>query len=295
MKTAKSKLDALSIALLILLCASWGLNQVAIKAAVEQIPPVLQASLRSMGSALLLFIWMKYKKIPIFNRDGSLKAGILVGLVFTLEFILIFWGLKYTTASRSVIFINTSPFVVALGAQFFIPGERLTPLKFLGMVLAFAGIVFAFNDDMGSGNHTTLVGDIMLLTAALLWGTSTILIKTTTLARVPAAKTLLYQLSVSGLIMPFFSLAMGESLPALPQTMALVSLGYQIIWVAFITYLIWFWMLQVYPASLLAPFTFLSPLFGVLSGALLLGEPVTSHLIWSLSLVALGIYLVNRK
>ena len=291
----KKNLDVVSVSLLLFLCASWGLNQVAIKAAVAEIPPVLQAAVRSVGSGLLLFAWMRFKKIPIFNSDGTLKWGLLVGGLFTMEFILIFWGLEYTTASRSVIFLNTAPFVVALGAQFLIPGEGLTPMKITGMLLAFAGIVFAFNDDLGTAGASTLTGDIMLLAAAVLWGLTTICIKISPLARIPAAKTLLYQLTSSSVGMSVLSVVMGESLPGMPGGVALFSIGYQIIWVAFFTYLVWFWLLTVYPASLLAPFMFLTPLFGVLAGALLLGEPLTLHLMGALALVATGIYLVNRK
>ncbi len=294
MPLVKDRLDLLSVSLLILLCASWGMNQVAIKAAVTDIPPMFQGTVRSLGAGLLLFAWMRMKQIPIFTPDRTLKWGILVGLLFSFEFVLVYWGLEYTTASRSVIFINTSPFVVAVGAQFFIPNERLTPMKLLGLILAFCGIIFAFNDDLDTGGHATLVGDLMLLGAAALWGATTVVIKSSPLKHAPGSKVLLYQLTASALAMPVFSLVMGETLVQMPSAMAVASLVYQTVWVAFVTYLIWFWMLTIYPASLLAPFTFLAPLFGVLAGALLLGEPVTAHLMGALALVATGIYLVNR-
>ncbi len=288
-------IDLKGVVLLIILCASWGLNQAAIKIGVTEIPPVFQAGLRSTGSALLVMLWMRLRGRSILEKDGTLWWGILVGTLFAGEFILIYWGLEFTNASRSAIFLNTSPFVVALGAHLFIKTERLTRVQTMGMVIAFCGIMAAFHESLNLPTRDMLLGDAMILGAAILWGSVTVIIKASPLTRISPSKTLLYQLGVSTPVLFLASACLGEQ-PSLSWRPAVTaSLAYQIVWVAFITYVAWFWLIRKYPISRIAPFTFLTPLFGVAAGALILGEPLTVFLICALALVGMGIYLVNRK
>lgn len=287
-------LDILAMVLLVVLCASWGLQQVAIKVTNPGVPPLLQAGIRSAGSAALLWIWMALRREPFFKRDGTLGWGIAAGLLFAGEFLLIYWGLEFTNASRAVVFLYMAPFVVALGAQLFVAGERLRVIQVIGLCCAFAGIVAAFSESLNTHSLRMLIGDGMLVGAAVLWGATTVMIRACPLIHIPAAKTLLYQLLVSALVLPLGSFIKGEGGIALVTPLILGSLAYQIIWVAFITYLAWFWMLRRYPPSRLASFTFLTPLFGVMAGGLLLNEPMTNMLLLALVLVASGIYLVNR-
>ena len=287
-------LDILAMVLLVVLCASWGLQQVAIKVTNPGVPPLLQAGIRSAGSAALLWIWMALRREPFFKRDGTLGWGIAAGLLFAGEFLLIYWGLEFTNASRAVVFLYMAPFVVALGAQLFVTGERLRVIQVIGLCCAFAGIVAAFSESLNTHSLRMLIGDGMLAGAAVLWGATTVMIRACPLIHITAAKTLLYQLLVSALVLPLGSFIKGEGGIALVTPLILGSLAYQIIWVAFITYLAWFWMLRRYPPSRLASFTFLTPLFGVMAGGLLLNEPMTNMLLLALVLVASGIYLVNR-
>lgn len=295
MKPDTSTIDIRAMALLIILCASWGLNQVAIKVAVADIPPVLQAGIRSMGATCLMLVWMTIKKQPLLEKDGTLLWGFMAGLLFSAEFVLIYWGLEFTNASRSSIFLSTSPFIVALGAQLFIRTEYLSRIQIIGMVLAFAGILVAFHESLSLPDPGMIKGDIMLLGAAVFWGATTVLIKASPLAMVYPGKVLLYQLGVSAVILPFASIFLGEPHIQPLTPLVISSLIYQIVWVAFITYVTWFWLIRTYPVSRLAPFTFLTPLFGVMAGSWLLGETVTIYLLFALGMVGAGIYLVNRR
>jgi drug/metabolite transporter (DMT)-like permease len=287
-------LDTTAVLILIVLCASWGLQQVAIKVILPEVAPVLQAAIRSMGATVLLLLWMVLRGDRIVNRDGTLWWGIAAGLLFAFEFMFIYWGLTFTLASRSVIFIYLSPFVVAIGAQLFVPGEHLRKVQVLGLVGAFVGLVVAFGESLSLPDKTMLIGDAMLVLAAVLWGATTVLIKASPLATINASKTLLYQLGVSALVLPVGAWLLGESLPTSLSLLAIGSLVYQAVWIAFVTYLIWFWLVRHYPASRLASFTFLTPLFGVILANLILSEPLTGGLLVALVLVASGIYLVNR-
>jgi drug/metabolite transporter (DMT)-like permease len=290
----KPSLDIVAMAMLVVLCASWGVQQVAIKVTNPAVPPLLQSGLRSAGSAVLLWLWMALRREPFLKRDGTLGWGIAAGLLFAGEFLLIYWGLEFTNASRAVIFLYISPFVVALGAQLFVPGERLRATQVIGLCCAFAGIVVAFSESLSLPNPRVLIGDGMLTGAAVLWGATTVMIRACPLVRIPAAKTLLYQLLVSAVVLPLGSLLKDEGGIAGMTPLIMGSLAYQMIWVAFITYLAWFWLLRRYPPSRLASFTFLTPLFGVLAGGFLLEESITSMLMLALVMVGGGIYLVNR-
>jgi drug/metabolite transporter (DMT)-like permease len=294
MNSGKTRLDFTAMAMLIILCISWGLQQISIKVANGGISPVLQSGIRSIGACLLLSIWMSVRRKSVMERDGTLWWGIGAGVLFAGEFFLVYWGLNYTNASRSVIFLYMSPFVVALGAQLFIPGERLRAIQVAGLCCAFTGIVVAFYESLGLPTRRVLIGDSMLILAAVFWGSTTVLIKASPLSKISASKTLLYQLVVSSILLPLGSLALNE--PGVIRLTPLIAacLVYQTVWVAFITYLAWFWLIANYPASRLAAFTFLTPLFGVIAGAILLQEPITGFLLVSLFLVGTGIYLVNR-
>jgi drug/metabolite transporter (DMT)-like permease len=291
---SKQALDLTAMAILVILCASWALQQVTIKVASHGISPVLQSGIRSVGAMILLLIWMVMRREPILERDGTLWWGIAAGLLFGFEFLLIYLGLEFTHASRAVIFLYMSPFVVALGAQLFIPGEHLRTIQVVGLCCAFAGIALAFRESLSLNTYQTLIGDSMLAGAAVLWGSTTVLVKASPLTKIRPSKILLYQLAVSAVVLPIGSLAMNE--PGVIQITPLIvgCLAYQTVWVAFITYLAWFWLVRTYPASRLASFTFLTPLFGVVAGGLLLDEPITNILLLSLVLVSTGIYLVNR-
>jgi len=295
MTDRKTHLDALAVAALVVLCLSWGGQQVAIKLTLADVSPVMQGAIRSIGATILVGLWMLARRQPLFERDGTLWWGLLAGFLFAIEFLLIYWGLDFTHASRAVIFVYLSPFVVALGAQWFIPGEKLEPPQLAGLVLAFSGILLAFGESLTLPSRRMLIGDAMLIAAAVFWGATTIVIKAGPLARVPAAKTLLYQLAVSAIVLPAGSLALGEPGIIRLSPLATWSLVYQTVWIASVTYLAWFWLIRHYPAPKLASFTFLTPIFGVLAGHFVLGEPLTTFLVVALILVATGIRYVNRR
>jgi drug/metabolite transporter (DMT)-like permease len=290
----RDALDLTAILVLVALCVSWGLQQVTVKIANQGISPIWQSGLRSIGSAILLLIWMAARRQRFLERDGTLWYGIAAGLLFALEFVLIYWGLEFTSASRAVIFLYLSPFVVAIGAQLFIPSEHLRTIQVLGLICAFVGLVAAFSESLTLPTYRMLIGDSMLAAAAVFWGATTVLVKASPLAQIAPSKTLLYQLAVSAVVLPLGSIAMGE--PGIFNVTGLIiaCMVYQIVWVAFVTYLAWFWLIRHYPASRLASFTFLTPLFGVIAGGTLLHEPITNTLLLALILVGAGIYLVNR-
>lgn len=297
MSDRKSHLDTLAVAAVVACCFLWGLNQVAAKVALSEVAPLWQATIRSFGGALLVWGWSRYRGIALFERDGSLPGGLLAGALFGAEFLCIFIGLQFTTASRMVVFIYISPFVVALGMPFIARAEQLSRWQMAGLLLAFAGVAWAFAEGFtmpAAGEHQ-LLGDALGVLAGVLWGATTLAIRGSKLGSANAEKTLLYQLAVSGLLLFVAALVAGSPLPVRLSTLVWASLFFQVAIVTFASYLVWFWLVRSYPATKLSSFTLLTPVFGLLMGALLLGEPITLRLVLALAAVALGIVLVNRQ
>jgi drug/metabolite transporter (DMT)-like permease len=293
----KPHLDALAVTCLIACCFLWGLNQVAAKAVMAEVPALQQAALRSVGGAALVWAWARARGIPLFEADGTLPGGLLAGVLFAAEFSCIFLGLQFTSASRMVVFLYLAPFVVALGMPFISRSERLSWVQMFGLVGAFAGVAWAFSEGFSRpavGDRQWL-GDSLGVAAAVLWGATTLGIRATRLGAASAEKTLLYQLAVSAVALTLAALAAGAPLPGALSAMAWASLAFQVVIVAFASFLLWFWLMRHYPATQLASFTLLTPVFGLLLGGLLLGEPITLRLQVALVAVAFGIVLVNRK
>ena len=292
-----SSLDSRAIGTLLVCCLLWGLNQVAVKVALPGIPALLQASARSLIGGLLVFAWARWRGVPMFNADGTLWAGLLAGALFAAEFGAIFLGLQFTTASRMVVFLYLSPFVVALGMPFVSRSERLTPVQATGLLLAFGGVAWAFTESFSlpSVAPRQWWGDALGVAAAVLWGATTLVIRASRLSSASAEKTLLYQLGMSAAALAIVGVAAGEVWPASLSALVAWSFAFQCVVVSFASYLAWFWLVRHYPATRLASFTLLTPVFGLLLGAWLLGEPITLRLWVALATVSAGIILVNRR
>ena len=292
----KDHLDTLAVSLLVVCCAFWGFQQILIKFAGREIPPLWQASLRMWGATALLWLWCRGRGVPLFQRDGSLPGGLLVGLLFAAEFVFIYLGLQHTSASRLTVFLYTSPFWVALLLLRFVSAERLRPIQWAGLCLAFAAVAVAFSEAFLHGSTPgQWKGDAMGLAAGLFWGLTTVAIRTTRIATVAAEKSLFYQLGVTAAVTPLLSLALGERWALDYSALAWGSVFLQTAVGAFASYLAWMWMLRHYPATRMATFTFLTPLFALVFGVLLLGEPLTLQLLLALAGVAAGIVLVSRR
>jgi drug/metabolite transporter (DMT)-like permease len=294
----KDHLDAFAVAALLLCCVLWGLNQVATKVALADIPPLTQAAIRSFGAALLVLAWSRWRGIGLWTRDGTLPGGLVAGALFAAEFACIFVGLQFTSASRMVVFIYVAPFVVAAGMHFVARGEHLNPAHWLGLAIAFAGVAWAFGEAFApdaAGGPRQWLGDTLGVAAAVFWAATTLAIRATALAKAPAEKTLLYQLAVSAALLALGAHWASESWPAKVSALALSALAFQTVVVTFASYLLWFWLVRHYPATRLAAFTLLTPVAGLAAGVGLLGEPLTLRLGVAVVAVAFGIALVSRR
>ena len=290
----KDHLDGLAIGILIACCMFWGLQQILVKAVMAEVPPLMQASVRCIGACVLLLLWCRVRGIRLFERDGSLWAGLLAGSLFAAEFACIYLGLRYTSASRLTVFLYTSPFWVAALVPLFVKSERLRPMQWLGLACAFVAVAFAMREGLSLGGGSA-TGDLLGLAAGALWGLTTVSIRATGLTRISPEKLLFYQIATTAIVVPWISVALGEHWTFDWSPMAWGSVLAQTVIGAFASYLAWMWMLGRYPATKISVFVFLTPLFALLFGTVLLHEAASNTLLAALGLVVAGIVLVNRR
>jgi drug/metabolite transporter (DMT)-like permease len=283
------------VLVLVLLSFLWGGNMVSIKFSNQGIPPVLAATIRSVVASLLLWLCARALSERVFLPWKQVGHGVAIGILFGLEFFLLYWGIVYTDASRAVIFLYTHPLWVAIGAHFLLSNERLNWIKSAGLCLAFAGLISVFASRSTSLGPLHSVGDLMEVGAGVLWAATTLYIKRFIWNRpITHFQTLFAQLFFSIPILAAGSLLLESGKPVILAPVVVSAIVYQTVVVAFFSYLVWFWMIHRYPVSRLAAFTFLAPLFGVILSGMLLKEDLTFQLWVGFLLVSAGIYLVNR-
>ncbi len=292
---SKDYLDFKAVLVIISLTLIWGLNYPAIKVSNQGISPVFTSAVRSMVASVCGVIYCLTRREKVFHTDSRLFHGFMAGLLFGLEFACVYFGLLYTDAARSAIFVYTNPFFVAIGAHFFLRGDRMTTLKMFGLTLAFAGVCFVFLGKPKSAKETMVVGDVLEILAGFLWGATTVYIKKFMAERIPPINTFLYQILFSIPILLIVSSLLEPQWVYKIDLRIISSLFFQSIIVAFISYFFWFSLIHRYSVSRLSSFTFFTPLFGVLFGVLFLKEDLTISLVIGLPMVSLGIFLVNWR
>jgi drug/metabolite transporter (DMT)-like permease len=285
-------MTAQAMALLAGCCLIWGVGLVMVKIASAWLPPVLNAGLRSVAAGAVLFFWVRWRGISLSLRDGTFGPAAACATFFALEFIALYAGIAQTPVARATIFLHCAPFVAAAGEHVLVPGHRLTGLRVLGLLAAFAGLVISLWDGLGTGG--TLTGDLLCLAGGVFWGLTTIVLKVTPLRSTETEKTLFLQLALSAPLILLGSYLLGEAPPGPATPAAVAAFAYTVFAVVVFGYSMWFWLMRTYSAATLHAFTFLTPLFGVLAGAALLAERLSLLTMIGLALVTLGIILVNR-
>lgn len=289
-------LDARAVGLMITLCSVWSLQQISLKVVAGEVSPMLMVGIRSGVATLLVALLMRWRGEGLQWAAGRWRAGLAVGALFALEYVLIAEALRFTHASHVAVFLYTAPIFAALGLQWKLPAERLHAVQWLGICVAFAGVAVTFlvrdaNSADSAAAHV-LLGDGMALLAGVAWGATTVTIRCTSLASAPATETLLYQLAGAFVLLVPAALWLGQSrFEATPTVWA--HLAFQSVVVSFASFLAWFWLLRRYLASRLGVLSFLTPAFGVVLGIWLLGEPLETGFVIGSALVLTGIVLVS--
>ena len=294
MITTRKPIDGFAAGTMLLLCAIWGAQQVAIKLAAPDVAPIMQVALRSGLSALLVAGLMIWRGGRLSLRDRTARPGLLAGALFAGEFLFIAEGLRRTSASHMAVFLYTAPVFTALGLHLLLPAERLRRHQWLGVLVAFAGIALAFMGGTARGvTASTLGGDLLGILAGAAWGATTVVIRTSRLSEAPPTQTLLYQLAGGFVILLAAAFASGQAGRVSLTPVAWESLLFQGVVVSFASYLTWFWLLRRYLATRLSVFSFMTPIFGVTFGVLVLGDPISPSFAGGAALVLAGITIVS--
>jgi drug/metabolite transporter (DMT)-like permease len=291
----RPSLNLQAIALITGCCLIWGYQQIAIQAIADEVSLLMQLTIRSIIASACVWVWMAVKGIRPFQPDRTLIPGVIAGLLFFAEFVLLYSALEYTNTSRAITFLYLAPFIVALVLPIFIPAERLNVLQSSGLLIAFGGLAFAFHDGFSSSTAQFWLGDIAVIGAAMAWALTTIVVRTTTLGQIQPERTLFFQLFFSSIALIALCFAYGVQPPDTLSIKAMASLFLQSVIIAAASYLFWFWLLRHYLATKVSAFSFLTPMFGLLFGFFLAGDPINSSLIAAFISIVLGIYLVNRR
>jgi len=293
--SSRQALDSKASGIMFGLCILWGLQQVVLKLAAPDISAVMQIALRSGLSAFMVYPMIKLAKgTSLWGRD-YLAAGILVGLLFAAEFFLVAQALRFTSAAHTVVLLYTAPIFVALGLHWKLPAERLSLIQWLGIACAFFGIVIAFLFRPAvsqAAASSALWGDVLALLAGVLWAATTIAVRLTKLAEAPATQTLFYQLFIAFLVLFPAAFFMGQATIHW-SVLSLTSLLFHTVVVSFASYLIWFWLLKKYLASQLGVFSFLTPIFGMCFGVVLLNEQLELNFLVGTCFVLMGVVAVS--
>lgn len=267
-------------------------NQIIIKWVNGGLQPIFFAGLRSLIALAALWLWMTLAgRRPRLERDMA-GPGLAAGLAFGCEFLLMFLALDLTTVTRTAVLLYSMPVWMAIGGHLFLTGERIGRLKAAGLLLAFGGVALALTDRTQAG-QANLLGDLCAIGAAMCWAGIALTARATRMSRLKPEMQLYWQVAVSIPVLfaaaPFF----GPFIRDL-QPLHLAGLAFQGIVVVAAGFMFWLRLLAIYPAAGVASFSFLTPVFGVILGWLLLGEPVGPRLAVAVLLVAGGIILINR-
>jgi drug/metabolite transporter (DMT)-like permease len=290
------RLGASTVATMLMLSLIWGSNLAVVKYTTSELSPIFMAMVRSTVSGALLAMWMIYKKVPLLSSGRNMAHGVVVGMLFGIEFALVYTAIQFTMASRAVILLYTAPFWVALMAHFFLSGDRLNRAKTLGLLLAFLGVAVLFvNDDTFKFTKLALIGDFLAIMGAVCWALTTVYLKRYLSHRVHPFQSLFYQLAFGIPLLLVLALVFEDAWILHLSWLGWLSMFYQCVIIAFVSFTIWFSLVHKHPVSLLHAFTFFTPIAGVFfSGVLILNEPISINLLIALGMVSLGLVMVNR-
>ncbi|MEZ5595357.1 MAG: DMT family transporter [Pseudomonadales bacterium] len=290
----KDHMDALGASLLIGFSVLLGLNQALVKLVNTGFAPVFQSGLRSFCAFFVVLAWAALTRKRINFRDGTLGWGLLLGVLFALEFAMLFIALEYTTVSRVSLFFYSMPLFTAVGAHFLFPEERLHTGKVTGLAVALGGLALGLSDDTSRATDTAWVGDALAIGGAICWAGIALAIRASPLVRVSSEQVMLYQLGVSALLLlpaaPLFGEMVRNVTPGLIGIFA-----FQVVAIASLGFLMWARILTLYPVGNMASFSLLTPLFGVFFGWLVFDDPLTLRFAIALLLVGGGLLLINRR
>ena len=290
--TQDQQLDLFAIALTILLCAIWGGAFVAIKVGTLDMPPLGACALRFCLTSVVLTAWAYYKQVPMRYEGPEVKLLLILGVLFLYTNVAAYVGTAQTTSGRAAVFFYAQPIFLAMLAPYFLPSDRMTTRKVFGLGLAFGGIIILFLAKLGGGLTPTMVGDTIVLSGAVATAVSGVIVKRVA-GRVHPVALVCWQSWMSWPMLGLFSWIWEPGAVFIFSGRAIAALLYLGLISAAFGFVAYAWLIQRNSATRVAALTFLSPVFAVAYGWLLLGEQMGTIQLLGVAGVCLGVYIVN--
>jgi drug/metabolite transporter (DMT)-like permease len=292
-KPTAANLDLMGFLVILLTCVLWGASIPTIKVSEHGLPPLFTATGRIAVATLLLWGYGRLIRQPVIMPREHFWHGAALGALFGLTMIFLYLGLVFTDAARATIFYSAKPFWVAVGAHFLMADDRLNLLKGAGLGLALIGIYLTFWSPGAAGLEGDW-GNVMEIAAALFFSGTALYTKwLSNRQKLNQFQTLFAMMFFSLPMLAAAALLMEWGHPVTLSLKDLLAFSYQTLGAQFLAYVLWFWLIYRYPVSLVASFTFLNPLVGVILSVIFLGDPTPPALWLGLALVGIGIVLVN--
>lgn len=289
----KDRLDGVGTAALLGVTLLLAINQVVIIEVNEGLQPVFFAGLRSVLAVGFVTAWLWSQGRPPVLERKHILPGLLIGALFSAEFLCLFLALDLTALGRASVLFYSMPLWLAVLAHFGLPGERLTKTKSAGLFLAFVGTAIAILSRQ-PGEGGSLLGDMLAIGAAIGWASTAFMARKSALNAAGPEMQLFWMVLVSGPILLIVSPLFGPLVRDL-TAYHILGLLFQSSIVVAGGFIAWLWLLSVYPAATVASFSFLTPIFAIILGVLIYGEQVTLPLGLAALFVAAGIVLINHR
>ena len=287
-------IDTFGIVSLSFFSLMLGFNQVVMKVVNTGIQPIFCAGLRSLFAAVIVFIWLTLCKKKIQVEKDLLFSIICYGLIFGGEFLLLFVALDLTSVIRVTIIFYSMPVWLALMNHFLLKDDKLTKIKIFGLMIALLGVgISVISSNLLPGNEANFWGDLCALGGANGWALFAFYSKNSKIKEKPPDTLMFYAFLVSAPMLIAFSFLYGPFIRQI-QTIHLVGFLFQILF-ASVGFICWLWLLKRYSATTVASFAFLTPIFGIFFGWLILAEHLSMQLLIAGTLVTSGIYFVSKS
>ncbi len=291
----KTKIDTFGAIALISFSLLLGINHVVIKIVNLGLNPIFFAGIRSFIAFFFIVLWMKLMKKPIVFHRENLVISLLAGLIFALEFLFLFLALDFTSISRNSIIYYSMPLWLTILLYLIKNNEKISIINLAGLILAFLGVIISITNSNTNliFNYAYLIGDLLAFLAALFWALLIIIAKSSNFSKETPEMQLLWMVMVSGPILTIFSLFVEDPIRDF-QVIHIWGVLFQSIIVVAGGFLFWLWLLSKYPASGVASFSFLTPIFTIFFGWIILSEIMTTNFLVAAFFVIIGLILINR-
>ena len=291
MQKERKNLSFRAASLDLVLSFLWGGHPTALKVALPYAPPIRQGWMRFVVSAVVILFWARYKKISLIPTKAEIKPLVQLGILFSVQLLFLNIGISKTSVSSSVILNSTYPIWVITLGHFFIKGDNFTFLKFLGVMIAYLGIIITYFDSFG--NSSFLLGNSFCLASGFLLGVRTIFLAKGSESIAPL-KLLMAQAFFGSIIFILLSIIF-EGDPYKFSLILLISILYQGAIVAGFNFIANIWLLKNYKPSQVTVIHLSQPIFGILIGYVVLGENIGLLVLLGAAFVILGSILVRKN